>query len=68
MAKKRYFSGMMPSGMGEFANMPQASFMKEFPMNAYMTTDKYPDTLRAIDRQISGDVMKAKKNLSGKKF
>lgn len=68
--KKRYYeaSSMMPSGQGQFANMPQASFMKEFPMNTYMTTSAYPDKLRDIDKQMSMDVMKAKKNASKTKY
>ena len=48
--------------------MFQGSFMKAFPMNSYMTTSAYPDKLRDIDKQISSDVMKAKKNASGTKF
>ena len=74
MAKKRYYmskksnSGMMPSGMDQFANMPQESFVKFFPKNPYMSTPVYPDKLKDIDKQISGDVNKAKKNQSGTKF
>jgi len=73
MAKKRYYeakkgSGMMSSGAGQFANMPQASFVKYFPKNAYMTTGVYPDYLAAIDKQMNGDVNKAKKNQSKTKF
>jgi hypothetical protein len=61
--KKKYYSSsnMMPSGMGQFANMYQGSFMKQFPKNSYMTTSGYPDKLVDIDRQINGAVSKAKK-------
>lgn len=82
MAKKKYYdskmgymskaekvgAGMMPSGAGMFANMPTASFMKAFPMNAYMTTSSYPDKLRDIDKQMNSDVMKAKRMASKTKF
>ena len=76
MAKKRYYkseaekmgSDMMPSGKGEFANMPTASFVKYFPKNVYMTSPEYPDSLKDIDKQISGDVTKAKKQSSKTKF
>ena len=70
MAKKKkyYSSNMMPSGMGKFANMPQASFIKAFPMNPYMTVGSYPDKLADIDRQISGAVNKAKKMASKTKY
>ena len=63
MAKKRYYDGgseMMPSGIGQHANMPQQSFTKEFPKVPYVMKRSHGDTLTAIDRQISMDVMKAK--------
>lgn len=76
MAKKRYYmsegekmgSAMAPKGQGQFANMFQGSFMKAFPKVAYMTTSAYPDKLRDIDAQISGDVRKAKSIASKTKF
>lgn len=73
MAKRYYKSkkmgaGMMPSGQGEFANMPQGSFISFFPKNEYMTTSMYPDDLASIDKQISGDVKKAKANQSKTKW
>lgn len=77
MAKKRYYgtskaekmgAGMMPASTGAFASMFQGSFMKAFPMNSYMTTGAYPDKLRDIDRQMSGDVNKAKRQASKTKF
>ena len=66
MAKRYYKSKKM--GMGMFANMPQESFMKPFPKNVYFAAGSYPDKLSDIDAQINGDVMKAKKIASKKKF
>lgn len=51
-----------------FANMPQGSFMRPFPSNSYWEAGMYPDTLADIDKQINGDVMKAKRNKSNKKY
>ena len=51
-----------------FANMPQASFMKPFPKVSYFAAGSYPDKLSDIDAQMNGDVMKAKKIASKKKF
>jgi hypothetical protein len=58
--KKRYYSSMMPDGMGQHANMPQQSFVKEYPKTPYVSKKGYGDTLSAIDRQIAMDIMKAR--------
>ena len=67
MAKKRYYKSKK-MGEGMFANMPQGSFMKAYPKNAYFEPGMYPDKLADIDRQINGDVMKAKRNKSNIKY
>jgi len=57
MAKK---NKMFLNGQGQFANMPQASIMKEYPSTPYFNYD-LNDDIRGIDVQIADDMKKQKR-------
>jgi hypothetical protein len=63
MAKrKRYHSPKMPSGMGEFANLPQSNYSSMYP-DVPSVSAPCPDTERAVYMQISHDVSKLRSSL-----
>lgn len=64
MGKKK---GMSYS-KNSFARMWQMSFMKDMPSPPSVTTSEYPDTLAAVDKQISADVNGVKSQASKRRF
>lgn len=74
--KKRYYeangvgmgSSMMPSGIGQQANMPQKSFSKFYPKVGYINTPAYPDKMSDMQRQMANDIVKVSRDSSNKKY
>jgi len=70
MGKRAEMEGstMIKSDMTAFVNLPQKSFMKEYPQAAYNNMVSLDDTLMGIDRQIKGDVGGTKKGKYPEKY
>jgi len=60
-------SGMMPSGTGSFANMPQEVVFKAYPKVDYAMPENLNDKLSGVDGQMSLDIGKRKSHTAPKK-
>lgn len=80
-SKKRYHSensrrtkameqgGMIGMDISGFANMPQQSISKPWPVaDYYMPDDSYNDTISGMDDQMRKDYTQTKKHLAPKKY
>jgi len=59
--------GMMPSGQGSFANMPQQVVMKEWSKTQVGMPESLNDGITGIDGQVGADNSKKHSGMSPKK-
>jgi hypothetical protein len=59
--------GMIPSGAGSHANMPQAVVMREYPKVGGFLPEGLDDSIKGIDSQVGADNSKKNSKLAPKK-
>jgi len=57
----------MPSGAGQFANMPQSVVHVEYPKEGNWMPEDLDDSIRGVDRQVGEDKGKRSLHLKPKK-
>jgi hypothetical protein len=61
-------SGMMPSGSGSFANMPQETVMRAYPTIDNGMPENLNDSISGIDNQIKSDNSKKHAHIQPEKI